>query len=153
MTIMIKPSLKDLPKIREILSQWHEEEKVEIFANAVIEELGHPTPTCAQTWLLQESENIIGVAQLTVVPESEDSCKIEYLHIDGDHQGKGYGKTLLLEVEHLVKESNRHILYAVTNADKLCPAFLFYQKMGYTFVENQKDALGKDVAVHQKEIG
>ncbi len=151
MTILIKPSLKDVPRIREIISQWYDEKEVELLKNTILEELAHESLTDSQTWLLQELGVTIGVAQLSY-SLTENVRKIRFLHIDGAKQGKGFGKILLKEIELLAKELNCLKILAYSNQDKNCPAFQFYKKMGYTFIENRQDELGRQIAVHEKVL-
>lgn len=73
---------------------------------------------------------IIGCATILRRPwEGKPAWQLRGMAVEPDHQGRGIGKMLLMEIERIVR-SEEHSLQLWCNART--PATLFYQKLGWS---------------------
>ena len=99
--------------------------------------------------VLQDGEMIIGYS---IIRLSIDEAEIDEIGIDKNYQGKGYGKTLLKEVEHqLYQRGIKRVLLEVR--EKNLTAISLYKKSGYQiYKRREKYYLDDNALCMHKEI-
>lgn len=99
--------------------------------------------------VLQDGEMIIGYS---IIRLSIDEAEIDEIGIDKNYQGKGYGKTLLKEVEHqLYQRGVKRVLLEVR--EKNLTAISLYEKSGYQiYKRREKYYLDDNALCMHKEI-
>jgi ribosomal protein S18 acetylase RimI-like enzyme len=95
--------------------------------------------------LLLENDNVVGLVELIPMP---DYWLIENVAVDPDHQGKGYGRILVVHAEDLTRAAGMQHIRLYTN--KLFAANVaLYRKLGYT-LDREEDFRG-GVIVHMSK--
>lgn len=84
----------------------------------------------AEHFALWENGKVLAVARMDEVDET-GIVQVRFVAVESNQQGRGLGKTIMLDVEKTAKERNkkRIILHARENA------LDFYKGLGYTVVE------------------
>jgi N-acetylglutamate synthase-like GNAT family acetyltransferase len=67
--------------------------------------------------------------------EKENICYIGRLIVHPDHQNKGIGKSLMYHIEELF---NGCMMYSLYTAKRVSKNLYFYNKLGYSIVEEEK---------------
>lgn len=96
-----------------------------------------PEDKTATHLALYENGNICSIARIDFI--SLDTIQIRFVATDTTHQGKGFGKQLMLEIEVLARNNNfaKIILEARENA------IPFYFSLGYKIVGKGKLLFGE----------
>jgi ribosomal protein S18 acetylase RimI-like enzyme len=73
---------------------------------------------------------VVGFLMLELKGWNKDLAQIYWMAVRGGHQRKGYGSTLIKEMEHYAKEKGVRKIFIGTNSDNKI-AIPFYVKNGY----------------------
>lgn len=96
----------------------------------------------AQTYLLlYHREQPVGFCAFSPRPENPDVYKLHKLYCLVSTKGKGFGKTLLQEVERRIKATGKNVLEL--NVNKFNPAKGFYERMGFEVVYEEDIPIGE----------
>lgn len=107
---IVKPQIKDLEQIRNILIQWTEVEEVDKYLARISNEINGKTEFNMQFWVSRENENTVGIIGLcNPLPKILSFAKInnpgeiKVLYVDTKEQEKGAGTNLLDFIENEAK--------------------------------------------------
>lgn len=132
-----KPQKGDLPEIKNILSEWNDEEYTKIYFSRVRNEINGITEFNMKFWIASDNVvlGIIGLSDLSpdllIFSKTDKPGQLKILYIDNKMQGKKIGKKLTLFIEkEALKQGYKELLVKSADIYKNT-AWGFYEKMGY----------------------
>ena len=90
--------------------------------------------------LIYEKDDPKGFASFGLRDEDPLVHKLHKIYVLPETQGKGYGKRLIQEVIHIIKEKKMHILDL--NVNRYNQAKNFYEKMGFKVIREEDIPIG-----------
>jgi len=148
-----KPTLNDLSTINTILTQWTDQEEVEKYLQRIENEINGKTEYGMQFWVLQDDDQVVGVAGLAdILPKIKEfsqtynPCEIKILYLDKNQRGKGYGKSFLDFLESEAVERGRTEILVRSATLYKDTAWGFYEKFDY----KRCGTIDTDMAVFRK---
>lgn len=154
-----KPTLADLPVIKDIMSQWTEPEEVEKYQKRIKEEIAGKTQYNTQFFVIRDKNKTIGIGGISdplpkviKYTKSSKSGAIKILYLDGTQRGKGYGRFLMENLENEARKNGYKDLIIRSAKRYEETAYGFYEKMGYEQVATiDGGTQNKQMAVFYKE--
>jgi GNAT superfamily N-acetyltransferase len=132
-----KPQINDLPKIKEILAQWNDQEYTEIYFTRVRNEINGSTEFNMKFWVAFDKDvlGIIGLCDpspdLLNFSKISEPGQLKILYVDGKERGKGIGEKLTEFIEEeALKQGYKELLVKSSEVYEET-AWGFYEKMGY----------------------
>lgn len=133
-----KPTLLDLPSIKNILSQWTDPSEVEKYSQRIIDEISGHTQFNMHFWVIKELGKVIGVGGLAdILPwikqysQTDSPVELKILYLDNKERGRGAGKIFLDTLESEARKMNKKEMLIRTAKKYQDTAWGFYEKMGY----------------------
>ena len=144
-------TINDLETIRQIAEDtWWvayspilEKEQISFMLNEIysVEKITQQLNSGSQIYLLLiEDDKPVAFAAYSPREEDPDIYKLHKLYCLPETQGKGYGKTLINEVENKTIEAGKNTLDL--NVNRYNKAKTFYEKMGFSVAYEQDIAIG-----------
>ena len=136
-----KPETKDLPKIKEVLAQWNDDEYTNLYFKRVKNEIEGSTEFNIKFWVASEKDvlGIIGLCNpspdILHFATTSEPGQLKILYIDSRAQGKGVGKKLTEFIEKKALKKDYDELLVKSSEDYKKTAWGFYEKMGYKPVD------------------
>jgi len=134
---ILKPRKEDLVEIKNILSQWNDEEYTEIYFSRVRNEIDGILEFNMKFWIAFDNGvlGVIGLSDLSpdlsIFSKTDKPGQLKILYIDDKMRGKKIGKKLTLFIEReTLKQGYKEILVKSAEIYK-DTAWGFYEKMGY----------------------
>ena len=93
-----------------------------------------------RVYILQDEQKVVGVLRYSLFWQSIPF--LDLLYIDGDYQGKGYGRQMMKHWESAMRREKHKYVMLSTQEDET--AKYFYEKLGYhrigAFLPPEQDA-------------
>lgn len=144
--IIRKPQEKDLPKIKDILAGWNDQEYTDLYFNRIKNEIHGQTEFNMKFWVATE-ENVLGIIglcdlspDLLKFAKHPNPGQLKILYVDDVQRGKGIGKKLVNYIEDEALTQNYKELFVKSSEEYEKTAWEFYEKMGYktvSLIENK----------------
>ena len=157
MIIVVKPSLEDLSRIENILTQWNIVGDVEQNVKRITNEINGKTEFNMQFWIARENDEVLGVTGLSdplpkVIRFAKNTkpAEIKILYVDKDKQGKGIGRKLVSFVEEEARIKGYNELLVRSALIYKDTAWGFYKKMGYADVGKLEKGEREPIQVFEK---
>lgn len=125
MSLIVVPIHKYPEYLKECCSlinrEWKRSETARLYS------LQNSSDNLPTSLILLEDKRLIGHLKLSIIPSIKNACFVESVVINPNLRGKGYGKFLMKEAEHYVKNIlNLDTIYLSTKGQEK-----FYEKLGY----------------------
>lgn len=152
---IVKPKIRDIEAIKEILSQWTYQEEVNKYASRIKDEINGISQLGMRFWVIKDENKVVGIAGLAdILPKikkfskTKQSCEIKILYLDQNQRGKGYGKSFLEFLENQAKKIGNTEILVQSGVCYQDTAWGFYEKHGY----EKCGKIDDDTAVFRKII-
>jgi len=146
---------KDLERVRQILSQWVDEEETEKYVKRVKDEMSGKSEYGMRFWVVEDENQVVGVCGLAdplpvalKFSQGKKPVEIKILYLDETKRGKGLGKFAIDWLETEARRDGHDGMLVRSGEQFKDTAYGFYQKMGYKLVGK----LEKNMAVFRKKI-
>jgi len=107
-------------------------DEVKIAVELVQERLEKGTESGYYFVIVSKNDKVIGYGCYGPIPCTLTSYDIYWIAVSPDFQGQGLGKTILMEMEHLIIESNGRRAYVETSTQiRYASTRIFYERCGY----------------------
>lgn len=132
-----KPQIGDLVEIKNILSQWNDEEYTEIYFSRVRNEINGITEFNMKFWIAFDNGvlGIIGLSDLSpdllIFSKTDKPGQLKILYIDNKMRGKKIGKKITFFIEDEASKQGYKELLVKSSEIYKNTAWGFYEKMGY----------------------
>lgn len=153
--ILEKPKQKDLPIIKNILSQWTETEEVEKYLERIKNEINNVIEYHTYFWVIKNDHFTVGVIGISdplpkTLPFStgKNPIELKILYLDNQSRGLGLGKNSLIELESIIKKNNYDEVLIRSAKRYENTAWAFYEKVGY----KQVGTIDEGMSIFRKNI-
>ncbi len=146
---------KDLERVRQILSQWVDEEETEKYVKRVKDGMSGKSEYGMRFWVVEDEDQVVGVCGLAdplpitlKYSKGKKPIEIKILYLDETKRGKGLGKFAIDRMETEARRVGHDEMLVRSGEQFKDTAYGFYQKMGYKLVGK----LENNMAVFKKRI-
>lgn len=150
-----KAKPKDLPIIKNILSQWTEVDEVEKYLERIKNEINGIIEYNTQFWVIKNNNLTVGIIGISnplpkTLPLSvgKNPIELKVFYLDNQSRGLGLGKNSLLELEKIIQKNNYDEVLIRSAKRYENTAWSFYEKMGY----QQVGTIDNGMTVFRKQI-
>jgi GNAT superfamily N-acetyltransferase len=158
MSLRYEPIKEDVEQIRTLVNDtgFFRPDEVEIAAELIQERLEKGPESGYYFVIACQGGKIIGYGCYGPIPCTLTSFDIYWIAVSPEHQGRGLGKIILTEMEHLIHESSGKKAYVETSTQ---PGYAstrsFYEHCGYhcDVILDDFYAPGDGKAIYSKTIG